>query len=124
MRRRMAAAVAACLVLAALGAAMAAPQASANIEDCPEQYVCLWNGPTFGEERIQLHNNGWQNLTDLGFNDVTSSIYNNTNRWAKISRDINGGGEVLCIEPGIGLRFGGTIWDNIASAVKLQTTHC
>jgi len=122
--RKRIAAIAACLALSALGSVVLAPQALANLEDCPSTYVCLWNGPTFGEERIQLHNNGWLNLTDIGFNDVTSSIFNNTNRWAKISRDINGGGEVLCIEPGVGLRFGGTRWDNIASAVSLQTTRC
>lgn len=38
-------------------------------------------------------NNGWQNLTDVGFNDIASSFYNNTNRFVTLSEHINGGGK-------------------------------
>jgi hypothetical protein len=118
MRRRMAA-LAACFALAGLGSAALAPQAMANREDCPGQFLCLWNGPTFGEARIQVHDNGWQNLSNFGFNDTMSSLFNNTNRYAQIAVDANGNGEKLCIGPG---GWWGPVpaqFNNNASSVRL-----
>lgn len=127
MRRRQLAALAVCLALAVLGSAVVAPQAMANREDCPAQYFCLWDGPTYGSTRVQFHDNGWQNLTDWGFNDMASSVYNNTNRYAKIAEHINAGGRQLCIGPGGSTTLGGggfPTWDNLASSVWLGTSGC
>lgn len=126
MRRRVAA-LAACLALSALGSAALAPQAMANREDCPSQYFCLWDGASYGGTRVQFHDNGWQNLTDYGFNDLASSVYNNTNRYAKIAVNINGGGEKVCIGPHGYTSFGGggfPSYDNEASSVWLGTEGC
>jgi hypothetical protein len=116
------AALAACFALAALASAALAPQAMANREDCPGQYVCLWNGPTFGEERVQFHDNGLQSLVPWGFNDRASSAYNNTNRWARIWDNSNGTGTSACIPPGVSEQWSGTGFNNIASAIQIEVT--
>lgn len=115
------------LALAVLGSTLFAPSALAVRSDCPAQYICLWDGPTYGSARAQFHDNGWQNLTNFGFNDVTSSYWNNTNRWAKLAEHINAGGMQICIAPGQYGTFatgGFPNWDNIASSVWLGTTGC
>ena len=90
--------------LVAIGAiivsSVGAPQASADQSDCPSGYICLWDGPTFGGARVQFHDNGWQNLTNFGFNTLTSSYWNNTNRIGTLSEDVTGAGKKLCIDPG------------------------
>jgi hypothetical protein len=113
------AALAACFTLALVGGAALAPQAMANWEDCPGEYLCLWNGQTYGEARIQVHDNGWQNLSNFGFNDTMSSLRNNTNRYAQIAVDANGNGEKLCIGPGGGWGPVPGQYNNNASSVRL-----
>jgi len=118
--RRWKTSLASCFVLAILGSAVLAPQAIANREDCPSQYVCLWDGPTYGEERRQFHDNGLQNLTDFSFNDRTSSIYNNTNRWAAIYEHTWGGGSRRCIRPGQAYSLSGDALNNQASSIQIS----
>lgn len=124
MSKRKATCLASCLALAILGNAALAPQALADRSDCPSQFLCVWDGPTYGGERKQFHDNGWQNLTNFGFNDRTSSVYNNTNRYAQLSEHINGGGPRLCLFPGGYMSLSGTYWDNKASSVWLGTSSC
>jgi hypothetical protein len=115
------------LIAVAIAGAVLVPPASADRSDCPAQYVCLWDGPTYGSARAQFHDNGWQNLTDWGFNDLTSSVFNNTNRYATLAEHINGGGIHTCFGPGSwgSLATGGfPNWDNIASSVNLNPNGC
>jgi hypothetical protein len=115
------------LALMASASAVLAPSAVADRSDCPAQYLCLWDGPTYGGARAQFHDNGWQNLTDWGFNDITSSVFNNTNRWATIAEHINGGGMKTCFSPGEYRTFntgGFPSWDGIASPVNLSPNGC
>jgi len=118
--RRWTVALATCFSLALTLGAVFAPTASANREDCPAQYVCLWDGPTFGEDRRQFHDNGLQNLSDFSFNDRTSSIFNNTNRWAAIYEHAWGGGGRRCIRPGQSYSLSGDVLNNQASSIVIS----
>lgn len=117
--RRFTALLVASISLALLWGFALSSQASADKNDCPSGYICLWDGSTFGMTRAQFHDNGWQNLSDFGFNDQMSSIYNNTNRWGQISVDAGGGGNKLCMPPGTSLGPVAAQWNNNASAVQL-----
>jgi hypothetical protein len=117
---RKAAAAAGVIGLASLAAMGFAPSASAVIGDCPAQYFCLWDGDSFNGDRVQFHDNGWQNLSSFGFNDRASSAYNNTNRYARISVDAGGAGNRLCFGPGVAGSLPNFGWNNIASAVDLD----
>lgn len=119
-RRRASVVVAGVGAIAALCGSGLTSTAAADRSDCPAQYFCLWDGPTYGSDRVQFHDNGWQNLTNFGFNDRASSVYNNTNRYARFSVDINGGGSKYCLGPGGYASLSGTGWDNVASAVDLD----
>lgn len=108
-----------CIAIGSVVSAVMAPQAFADRSDCPGQYVCLWDGETYGGERRQFHDNGWQNLTDFGFNDVASSVYNNTNRYARFAEHINGGGAAFCLLPGGYSSIAGWYLNNKISSVWL-----
>jgi Peptidase inhibitor family I36 len=112
------------IALMVLGA-VAAPPATADRSDCPAEYLCLWDGYSYGGTRVQFHDNGWQNLSGSGLDNAASSVYNNTNRWATLSMDPNGGGLHFCVQPGIPQTFSGVpLWDNQVSAVNLQPGGC
>jgi hypothetical protein len=115
------AALAACFALAALGTAVLAPQAMANREDCISQYVCLWDGYTYGTSMRAFHDNGFQSLVPFGANDITSSIFNNTNRWARLYEHADGRGNTRCIRPGQSYSLSGDSFDNQASAILITT---
>jgi hypothetical protein len=115
--RKRTAALAACFLLSLLGTALLASPASAAKEDCASQQVCLWNGAAFGGERVDIHNNGWQNLT--GFDDKASSVFNHTNRDAQIAIHGGGEGEKLCIHSGQSFSLENMIFNNNASSVRL-----
>jgi hypothetical protein len=84
-----------------IGSAVLAPSSFADRSDCPGEYVCLWDGNTYGGARAQFHDNGLQDLAPFGFDNITSSIYNNTNRWVRL---YDGAGAtsylVICLGPG------------------------
>ena len=113
------------LVLAIAGSTAFASSAVADRSECPSQELCLWDGPTYGGGRADFHDNNWTNLS--GFDDITSSVYNNTNRWAIVASDPNGGGSwIACLAPGGFTSFntgGFPSFDNTASSVWLGTSQ-
>jgi hypothetical protein len=112
--------LATCFALAMLVSAALAPQAMANRESCPSGFICLWNGPTFGEERVDFHDLGFQNLGPAITNRA-SSVYNNSGRWVKLFKDIaGGGGEPLCQRPGASMSLEGTIWNNTIESIRIE----
>lgn len=111
------------MLVSVAAAGISAAPASANKSDCPEGYLCLWAGSTYGGERAQFHDNGWQNLVEFGFNNIAESYFNNTNRIASIASEANGGGKKFCIDPGGAATLGGE-WARNASSVWLSPTSC
>lgn len=98
--------------------------AVANRSDCDAQWFCLWDGPSYGDRRLQFHDNGGVNLASYGFDDQASSVYNNTNRWGRLSLDWYGGGASICIGPGQYESFFATGWNNQISSLNLQPSPC
>lgn len=115
------------LLSVAVGSTVFAPSAFANQSDCPAQYLCLWDGNTYGGARAQFHDNGWQNLAPYGFDNIASSVYNNTNRYAVVADGANGGGPwLVCLGPGQAATFntgGFPPINNVASSVWLGTYY-
>jgi hypothetical protein len=93
--------VAALVGLVVLAGALFAfvPTASANREDCPAGRICLWNGPTFGEERafFEASETGCRPLNNIN----PRSGWNRTSRTAEfpLSRTIGPGAEFSNIFP-------------------------
>lgn len=117
------AALAACFALAMVGGAALAPQAGASFSECEQGWVCLWQNELFTGRKLQFQDWGtWQNLTAYEFNDQASSVYNHTNRDAKISWDINGGGATRCIQPSESFQVMPGNWNNSASAIHTYQT--
>jgi hypothetical protein len=114
------------LVLAVLGSTVLAPSSAlADRSQCPPQELCLWDGPTYGGGRVDYHLNNWTNMS--GFDNIASSVYNNTNRWAIVAAGWNGGeGWIACLGPGGYTSFntgGFPPIDNTASSVWLGTSN-
>jgi|ERR1044071_8620182 hypothetical protein len=113
---------ASCLMVATFGLLMVAPGAEAARTDCPGQYFCVWDTGNYTGRMLQFHDNGWQNLTGWDFNDKASAYFNNTNRYARLSYDINGQGGGECFRPGNYSSMTGWNLNNNASAVWLGTS--
>jgi hypothetical protein len=111
------------LAVVALGSVVAAPTAQAARTDCPAQNFCIWDVGDYTGRMLQFHDNGWQNLVgpplNLNFNDQASAYFNNTNRYARLSYDINGNGGGECFRPGNYSSMTGWSLNNNASAVWL-----
>jgi hypothetical protein len=73
---------------------------------------------------LQFHDNGGTNLASYGFDDQTSSVYNNTNRWGRLSLDWYGGGASICIGPNQAESFFATGWNNDISSLDLEASPC
>ena len=104
-----------CFVLAALGAAVVAPQASAA---CAGGWVCLFNGPNWETEDRPFRDSGLQNLP-AGLNDIISSVTNNTNRWAILYQHSGGWGTFFCIAPEIRRSMWANPFNNEASSIQI-----
>lgn len=53
--------------------------ASANRSDCPSGKICLWSGPTFGEQQAFFEDTGCKPLNNIdprsGFNNTNNRIF-------------------------------------------------
>lgn len=115
--------IAVCAAVASIICAIVATQASASIGECPEGWLCLWQNELFTGRMLEFHDSGsWQNLTEYGFNDQASSVYNHTNKDAKLAWDINGGEPHRCLQPGESLGVMPGNWDNNVSSIRIFTT--
>lgn len=118
MRRRLAA-LAACFALAAVGGAATASPAMAA---CPSGEICLYNGPSWETPDRPFHDTGLQSLGPWGLNDIISSVYNNTSRWAQLWQHTDGTsawGMNRCIAPGNRRSFWEDPFNNEASALAV-----
>jgi Peptidase inhibitor family I36 len=104
-----------CFILAVAAAAWVAPSAVA----CERGNVCLYNGPNWETPERPFHDNGLQSLVPFGLNDIISSAYNNTNRWAILYQNADGSGTFFCIAPEIRRSMFGNDFNNEASAIQI-----
>lgn len=88
--------------------------------DCPVDYVCLWQDQDFNGARVQyLSCCAWYNLADVGFNNMMSSWRNRKSVDAKVAENADGNGERLCLNNGGQNASVSAAWDNRASSVKI-----
>jgi hypothetical protein len=98
---------------------VAAPAADASLSECSFGQVCLWDNPEFsGGVRKYGGPIGWTNLSESGFNDMTTSVWNDTSVDAKLSQNAGGTGRNVCINSGE-TRAGLGEFNNEASAIKI-----
>ncbi|MEU8028652.1 peptidase inhibitor family I36 protein [Streptomyces sp. NPDC049099] len=118
----------AALVTAALLTAAAPASADAAIirgqgrDACTRNYVCLydnWDYNASGSARILRTTEDISHLDDYNFNDVTSSVVNNSRYLVRIYPDYDFKGVPVTLLPGESISFNnGNGFNDVASSVK------
>jgi hypothetical protein len=124
-------AVATVALLASVPAAAAAAQPTdvgiqrgSGLEACRSGYVCLYENWQYNQgaaARILRTNEDNSHLDDLNFNDVTSAVYNNTDRVVRIYPHFDYQGVPVTLMPGEHMSFDGVngTFNDVASSVQL-----
>jgi Peptidase inhibitor family I36 len=107
-----------CFILAIVGSGVSAASASAA---CVRGDICLYNGPAFETTPKIYTSPGLHNLAAEGFNDLTSSATNFTNRWAVLWDNVEISGAHFCLRPETSYTFEGISFNNIASLLVVHT---
>ncbi len=95
--RLLAMAVAAVCPLLVVGLANAT---TAEAGSCPSNTFCLWHDSNGNGSMQPVTTLNTVNMTDVGFNDVASSLHNNLNTTICVFIDIDRGGPELAVGPG------------------------
>lgn len=128
MRGKLAAAFVAALVGATItGTAHAAPRDVQRYEGqgpsaCPTAYFCLYVNGSFNQgdpDAILRTDQDIPDLNTYGFNDVATTLYNNTAKTVTVWRNANYSGDSMVLPPGRSVDFSGTPeWNDSVSSVK------
>jgi hypothetical protein len=135
-KRAAVAAVAATAVGSAAAPIISPGTAAASQGQCSGGRLCLWEDGGFNSDygyRVATEDLDWSNNTYItstrGLNDSVSAVWNNRGGWAKLFRNIGGGGDTLCFAPGAAVSDltrvtiqGTTDWSNRASGHRLYGT--
>ena len=94
-------------------------RASLAPSDCPLDYVCLWENPDFIGGMVAYRDCcAWNNLANVGFNNVASSWRNRKGVDAKVANFADGNGALVCLNNGSQAgSMGG--FDNQATSIKV-----
>jgi hypothetical protein len=88
--------------------------------DCPSGWVCLWQHADFEGAMVMLHDCcAWENLADVGFNNMMSSWRNRKAVDAKVAELANGDGARLCLRSSSSDSWVGSAWNDSASSAKV-----
>ena len=75
-------------------------------ESCSSGVICLWNDVSYNSEEASFTPTSdgqcW-NLTTAGFNDITSSVINDTGNIVYLYQNTNEGGDFVVVGPGEGI---------------------
>jgi hypothetical protein len=105
--------------------AMNPAQASASANDCPDDFVCMWEDSQYGGDMWVRYERGTINLDKFeidgwdGDNEI-SSIVNNTDIYLIIFEDDNWNGANKCYNPNTSVPTMGS-WNDDAESFVLHT---
>lgn len=108
-RRAIVAKVGAVAAVSAVAVPFTANPASAAKSQCTGDSLCQWEDGGFNSAfrswgsssaDVDYRDNNYFN-NGGGLNDSISSIWNNSGRWVKMYRDLNGAGDTICLAPGM-----------------------
>lgn len=85
---------------------------------CLDGALCLYQDINFGGHMLWLTNWPEANFNDSGFNDVTSSILNNSNNTWCVYEDANYGGNWALMPPHTQLAWVGDYFNDKASSAR------
>ncbi len=91
--------------------------------DCPDDWVCLWQDRDFRGRMLQFREwqDGWQNLTNYGFNDEMSSWRNRKNKDARWAWHTNGDGTRRCMNANSSSSYVGNGDNDEASSIRIYS---
>ncbi len=88
---------------------------------CPNGWTCLYQDANWLGRMLQFATPGyWQNLSDYGFNDQTSSWSNHRGNASYLSFDAGGYGDHLTLGGNSHSAYVGDYWNDNASAIDVN----